>query len=80
MPEITATEASRSFADMLDAVEHRGETFTIMRRGKIIAQLEPARISSGARTKELIRRHRVDSDWLTEVSEVRSQLLAEERF
>lgn len=65
---------------MLDAVEHRGETFTIMRRGKIIAQLEPARISSGARTKELIRRHRVDSDWITEVAEVRSQLLAEERF
>ena len=80
MPEITATEASRSFADMLDAVEHRGETFTIVRRGKIIAQLEPARTSSGARAKELIRRHHVDSDWITEVSEVRSQLVAEERF
>lgn len=65
---------------MLDAVEHRGETFTIVRRGKIIAQLEPARTSSGARAKELIRRHRVDSDWITEVSEVRSQLVAEERF
>ncbi|MEZ5270879.1 MAG: type II toxin-antitoxin system prevent-host-death family antitoxin [Ilumatobacteraceae bacterium] len=38
MPEITATEASRSFADLLDAVEHRGETFVIVRRGKVIAQ------------------------------------------
>jgi len=27
MAEITATEASRRFADMLDAVEHRGESF-----------------------------------------------------
>jgi prevent-host-death family protein len=80
MPEITATDASRSFADMLDAVEHRGETFTIVRRGKVIAQLEPARTSTGARTKELIRRHRIDSDWITEVAEVRSQLVAEERF
>jgi prevent-host-death family protein len=80
MAEITATEASRSFADMLDAVEHRGETFTIVRRGKVIAQLEPARTSNGARTKALIRRHRIDSDWITEVAEVRSQLVAEERF
>lgn len=80
MPDITATEASRSFADMLDAVEHRGETFTIVRRGKIIAQLEPARTASGARAKELIRRHRVDTDWIAEVAEIRSQLVAEERF
>jgi hypothetical protein len=65
---------------MLDAVEHRGETFTIVRRGKIIAQLEPARTVSGARVKELLRRHRVDTDWIGEVAEIRSQLVAEERF
>lgn len=80
MPEITATDASRSFADLLDAVEHRGETFTIVRRGKVIAQLEPARATSGARAKELIRRHRVDADWIGEVAELRSQLVAEDRF
>ena len=80
MPEITATEASRSFAALLDAVEHRGETFTIVRRGKVVAQLEPARVASGVRTKELIRRHRVDADWIGEVAELRSQLVAEERL
>ncbi len=80
MPEITATEASRSFADLLDAVEHRGETFVIVRRGKVIAQLEPARVASGARAKEILRRHRVDDAWSGEVSELRSQLVAEERF
>ena len=64
---------------MLDAVEHRGETFTIVRRGKIIAQLEPARTSAGARAKELIRRPRVDSDRSTEVSEVRSSTVAAAR-
>jgi antitoxin (DNA-binding transcriptional repressor) of toxin-antitoxin stability system len=36
---------------MLDAVEHRGETLTIVRRGEVIAQLEPARTTSGARKK-----------------------------
>ncbi|HEY4609501.1 MAG TPA: type II toxin-antitoxin system prevent-host-death family antitoxin [Ilumatobacteraceae bacterium] len=80
MPEVSATDASRRFADLLDAVEHRGETFTIVRRGKVIAQLEPARTTSGARAKELIRHHRVDAEWIGEVAELRSQLVAEDRF
>lgn len=80
MPEITATEASRSFADLLDAVEHRGESFTIVRRGKVIAQLEPAKAASGVLAKELLRRHRVDADWSGEVADLRSQLVAKERF
>jgi prevent-host-death family protein len=80
VPEITATEASRSFADLLDAVEHRGETFVIVRRGKVIAQLEPARVASGALAKNILRRHRVDPAWSEEVAELRSQLIAEERF
>jgi prevent-host-death family protein len=37
--EVTATEASRRFADLLDGVEHRGERYTIVRRGRVIAQL-----------------------------------------
>jgi prevent-host-death family protein len=80
MPEITATEASRSFADLLDAVEHRGESFVIVRRGKVIAQLEPARVASGARAKDVLRRHRIDPAWGEEVTELRSQLVTEERF
>lgn len=80
MPEITATEASRSFADLLDAVEHRGETFVIVRRGKVIAQLEPARVAPGARAKDVLRRHRIDPAWSEEMAELRSQLVTEERF
>jgi prevent-host-death family protein len=80
MPEITATEASRSFAALLDAVEHRGETYTIVRRGKVIAQLEPARAASGALTKALLRRHRIDADWSSELADLRSQLVTEDRF
>ena len=40
LPDVTATDAARNFADLLDAVEHRGEHFTIVRRGKAIADLE----------------------------------------
>ena len=80
MPDITATEASRSFADLLDAVEHRGETFTIVRRGRVIAQLEPARSVSGAQAKTLLHRHPVDREWANELAEMRSGLVTEERF
>jgi hypothetical protein len=30
VPEITATDAARNFADLLDAVEHRGEHFGLL--------------------------------------------------
>jgi prevent-host-death family protein len=80
MPEVSATEASRSFADLLDGVEHRGETYTIVRRGRVIAQLEPARAASGRDMKALLRRHRPDREWILEVAELRQSLVAEERF
>ncbi len=80
MPEVTATDASRSFADLLDGVEHRGERYTIVRRGRVVAQLEPVRASSGAAAKALLRRHRVDREWVGEVAAMRSELVAEDRF
>jgi prevent-host-death family protein len=80
MPEVSATEASRSFADLLDGVEHRGETYTIVRRGRVVAQLEPARTASGREVKALLRRHRPDPEWTSEVAELRQSLLVEERF
>ena len=80
MTEVTATEASRRFADLLDGVEHRGEHYTIVRRGRGIAQLEPAIATSGAQTKALLRRHRVDRRWADEVSALRKDLTVQERF
>lgn len=80
MPEVTATEASRRFADLLDGVEHRGERYTIVRRGRVIAQLAPAAGTSGAEAKALLRRHRVDGAWGDEVDALRNDLTVEERF
>lgn len=80
MIEVSATEASRRFADLLDGVEHRGERYMIVRRGRVIAQLEPASSVDGAELKALIRRHRFDSDWSDDVVELRRQLTAEDRF
>ncbi len=47
MRTMTATEASRRFSDLLDAIE-RGETVTITRGNHPIAEIRPARRRTGA--------------------------------
>ncbi len=47
MRTITATEASRRFSDLLDAIE-AGETITITRGNHPIAEIGPARRRTGA--------------------------------
>jgi len=76
---VSATTAARHFAELLDAVEHRGEHFTIVRRGKVIAQLDPVVVGRGGDVKTLLRRHAVDHGWLKEVSATRGLVAIEER-
>ena len=79
MAEITATDAARRFADLLDAVEHRGERFTIVRRGRVVAQLEPAGHGGGAAVKAALRRHRPDAEWIDDLARSRDLLHLEDR-
>lgn len=79
MPDVTATDAARNFADLLDAIEHRGEHFTIVRRGKAIAHLEPMNRGLGVDVKALLRRHRPDSGWAGELTEVRDLIEVDDR-
>jgi antitoxin (DNA-binding transcriptional repressor) of toxin-antitoxin stability system len=46
MRTMTATEASRNFSDLLDAIE-RGETITITRGHHAVAEIRPARLRTG---------------------------------
>ena len=79
MAEISATEAARNFADLLDAVEHRGEHFTITRRGKVVAQLEPVDSGRGAAVKQLLSAHRPDPDWVDDLAAVRRLVVPQDR-
>jgi len=79
MSDVSATEAARNFADLLDSVEHRGESFVIVRRGKPVARLEPTTRGNGAALKELLRRQPPDREWLDEVLETRKLLEIEVR-
>lgn len=79
MPDVSATEAARHLADLLDGVEHRGENYTIIRRGKVVAHLEPVRSGRGAAVKSMLRRYELDDDWPDELAEVRALLVIEDR-
>lgn len=78
MSDVSATEAARNFADLLDAVE-RGEEFTILRRGRPVAHLQPVSAARGAALKDALRRHPLDTGWRDELIEARAQLTVEER-
>ncbi len=79
MPEISATDAARNFSDMLDAVEHRRERFAIVRRGKVVAMLDPVSTGKGRDVKEVLRRHTIDTDLAEDLVSVRALLNIEER-
>lgn len=76
--DVSATDAARKFADLLDAVE-RGEDFTIIRRGKAIAHLQPSRRGRGRDLKAVFAEHRPDPEWAADVAAARALLLTEER-
>lgn len=78
MSDVSATEAARHFADLLDAVE-RGDRFTIVRRGRAIASLEPLHRGRGSDVKALLDRRRPDEAWIEDLRATRRNLVVEER-
>ena len=80
MSEISATNAARNFAELLDAVEHKGERITIVRRGRAVARIEPVANGHGSDVKSVLKRHPVDTQWLTSFLETRDLMVTEDRF
>lgn len=71
MPDISATEAARRFSDVLDSIEHDKARYTIIRRGKAVASLEPINTGRGSDVKEMLRRHGADKGWSRDLRELR---------
>lgn len=71
MTEISATDASKRFADVLDAVEHRGESFTVVRRGRVVATIAPVRRGTGADLRHILREHPPDPAWAEDLRDLR---------
>jgi antitoxin (DNA-binding transcriptional repressor) of toxin-antitoxin stability system len=79
MRRLTATEAARRFSELLDAVESRGETFVVLRRGRAVARIGPTAAADGKTVKEILRRHRPDREWASDLRALRSAVSVEDR-
>ena len=78
MRTVTATEAARNFAAVLDEAEH-GETIIVTRGGRRVATIGPASACPGRAVKELLRRHRPDPAWADELRALRALTIEQGR-
>jgi antitoxin (DNA-binding transcriptional repressor) of toxin-antitoxin stability system len=70
MKIVSANDAARRFATLLDQVEG-GETIVVVRGGRRIATIRPLTTAAGRALKDLLRRHPPDPTWGEELQELR---------
>ena len=71
MKQLSATDASRRFSEVLDDVERNGESYVVVRHGRAVATIGPASGATGKALKEVLRTHRPDDAWTGELRELR---------
>jgi prevent-host-death family protein len=71
---MTATEASRSFALLLDQAEH-GETIVITRGGRRIAAIGPTPAANGAAVIGLLSAGLPDEDFAADVAAAQNSVI-----
>ena len=74
MKQLSATDASRRFSEVLDSVERSGESFVVMRHGRAVATIGPTSGGAGKALKEALRANRPDDAWASELRELREGL------
>jgi prevent-host-death family protein len=68
MAQISATHLARHMSEILDGVEHRGESYTVVRHGRPVAKLEAAaRPSLRALAEAIEREPLLDDDFERDV-------------
>lgn len=74
---MTATEASRSFAALLDEAE-RGGTIVVTRGGRRIATIGPAAAANGGSVVSLLASSVLDEDFAADVLAARESIVSED--
>jgi antitoxin (DNA-binding transcriptional repressor) of toxin-antitoxin stability system len=72
--QLSATDASRRFSEVLDSVERSGESFVVMRHGRAVATIGPTRGGGGKALKDALRANHPDNAWASELRELRGGL------
>jgi prevent-host-death family protein len=68
MTRISATEASRKFARLLDEVERGGASYVVERRGRAVAEIRPPRTGGTvAGLRAMLRAPVPDPDWVADL-------------
>jgi prevent-host-death family protein len=75
MIAVTATQAARNFANILDQVEH-GETIVITRDGVPIGRLSPEQRTSAERLKAALRDNPADEGFADDLEAAHADLRA----
>ena len=76
MRTVTATEASRSFAALLDEVE-QGQTVIVTRGGRRIAKIGPTTGGNGAEVLAVLQVPNVDDGFAADVTAARESVDSE---
>lgn len=74
MKQVSATDASRRFSEVLDDVERDGESYVVVRHGRPVATIGPARGETGKELKKVLRAEAPDGDWAGELRELRESM------
>jgi prevent-host-death family protein len=70
--QLSATDASRRFSEVLDEVEAGGESFVVVRHGRAVATIGPATGGTGRALKAVLRDNAPDDAWADELRELRA--------
>jgi prevent-host-death family protein len=73
MITVTATQAARNFANLLDAVEH-GETVVVTRDGVPVGRLTPERRTSADRLKAVLLEYPADDAFADDLVKAHADL------
>ncbi len=81
MNEVSAEEFSKRVSDLLQEIEHKGESFTVTRNGLPIARIEPTREPAKApgNLKDIFRRQPPDPRLAEEVRELQAMVASEDQ-
>jgi prevent-host-death family protein len=74
MKQLSATDASRRFSEVLDDVERGGESYVVVRHGRPVATIGPASGGTGKALKQVLSAHQPDDAWAAELRELRERL------
>lgn len=72
--DVSATDVARRFSEVLDSVEHRNESFRVIRAGRPVARITPVSRANGKLVVEFLSGRPTDTGWAEDLRSMRAML------